>query len=273
VGYSYAMDPQQAIDETPIWRYMDLQRFVTLLVSQAIYFTKAATYADDPWEGFCKILAPTTPLPAPGPDGTVLLETTEQVHTSFANSVRPYLENPANHLYVSCWSAQQESMAMWSLYGDSSRGLAIRSDVGSFKAALLFGLTEDHYRSGLVTYTEDIEKSPQSQVSLMETVPLPGGASLRRTMTSLGFLKRSCYNFEREWRCVLYQDARTDVQGVDITCDLERLVTDVVIGPKAANYFKGVVEELMERFGLKKPVSASRLLNSPSVSARGLDSP
>jgi hypothetical protein len=41
-------------DETTIWRYMDLPRFVSILWSGGLWFAKASTLRDDPYEGFGK---------------------------------------------------------------------------------------------------------------------------------------------------------------------------------------------------------------------------
>ena len=40
--------------DTTIWRYMDLPRFVSMLSTGGLWFAKAATFRDDPWEGFGK---------------------------------------------------------------------------------------------------------------------------------------------------------------------------------------------------------------------------
>lgn len=42
-------------DETPIWRYMDLPKFVSMLAAGCLWFSKAAQFKDDPWEGFCQV--------------------------------------------------------------------------------------------------------------------------------------------------------------------------------------------------------------------------
>ena len=41
-----------ASDGRVIWRYMDLPRFVSMLSTGRLWFAKAATLLDDPWEGF-----------------------------------------------------------------------------------------------------------------------------------------------------------------------------------------------------------------------------
>ena len=43
--------------DTAIWRYMDLPKFLAMLVSNSMWFAKAATF-DDGYEGFCRVIEP-----------------------------------------------------------------------------------------------------------------------------------------------------------------------------------------------------------------------
>jgi len=54
----------EAPDETPIWRYMDLPKFVAMLASKSHWFTRAAHF-EDVYEGFCQVL----PREMPANDG------------------------------------------------------------------------------------------------------------------------------------------------------------------------------------------------------------
>jgi hypothetical protein len=67
---------------------MDLQRFVTMLVSSALRFTKAAEFGDDPWEGFCKVIVPSTAIPKKREDGTIYLESVQQLQASPRKIIR-----------------------------------------------------------------------------------------------------------------------------------------------------------------------------------------
>jgi hypothetical protein len=59
---------------------MDFERFVTTLVRRSLWFTKAAKFHDDPWEGFCKVIAPNaTALPEKLEDGTFRIEGPNQM--------------------------------------------------------------------------------------------------------------------------------------------------------------------------------------------------
>ena len=253
---------QSLPEETPIWRYMDLQRFVTILVSRALRFTKAAELSDDPWEGFCRVLIPSTAIPEKLEDGTVRLESVGQLQASFARHAAKYLENARQHLYVNSWSLCADSMAMWKIYGANGKGLAIRSSVGRYEQALRFDIPRDYYTFGRVEYAEDVASSRRVLADFRNSSPLPG-PELREHVTSKGFLKRSCYRFEEEWRGALYQDAPPENTGVDIDCILDALIDSVVVGPESDLYLAGVVEDLIGKFGIKKAVSRSILLQPP----------
>jgi hypothetical protein len=131
-----------------------------------------------------------------------------------------------------------------------------------YQKSLLFDLSPDHYAFGSVEDADDIENSLKVRVDFTESVAFPG-PELRKHVTSKGFLKRACYGFEKEWRGVLYQDERPEYTGVDIPCSFDTLIGAVVAGPNSDPYMIGVIEDLMGKFGIEKPVSRSRILQPP----------
>ena len=54
-------------DDRVIWRYMDLARFVSTLLTGRLWFAKMATLRDDPYEGFSKALGFQAPVGDKGP--------------------------------------------------------------------------------------------------------------------------------------------------------------------------------------------------------------
>jgi hypothetical protein len=49
----------------------------------------------------------------------------------------------------------------------------------------------------------------------------------------MAFNKRVAYCYEQEWRAAIYQHPRPGVAGVDIPVELDGLVDEVFVGPKA----------------------------------------
>jgi hypothetical protein len=61
------MDAQTPTTSETIWRYMDLTRFVGMMASKSMWFTKASQFSDDPYEGFCQVGAGPIPSDDHGP--------------------------------------------------------------------------------------------------------------------------------------------------------------------------------------------------------------
>ena len=93
------------IDDAAIWRYMDLSKFVSMLDRRGLWFTEAATFHDDPWEGFCKPAHREMP---PGNSGPVVRENVEgrismsgaQMIADLSRRSAGICENARDHLYV-----------------------------------------------------------------------------------------------------------------------------------------------------------------------------
>jgi hypothetical protein len=233
--------------ETAIWRYMDMERFVIMLVSGALRFTKAAQFKDDPWEGFCKVIPPPNiPLPEPNDDGTFTVRP-EHLMAALANESRKYVERAREHLFVSSWSLSVDSMAMWQIYGSSGRGIAIKSSNRRLETALDRTLPESHYRFGKIDYGSQIENSLalREDFSNLRSVVLPGD-KLWPMVLAKGFVKRSAYDHEKEWRAAIYQDVREDDTGIGIGCSLDVLIDRVLLGPCAADFIVNVVQNAEE---------------------------
>jgi hypothetical protein len=79
----------------------------------------------------------------------------------------------------------------------------------------------------------------------------------------LAFHKRVCFKYEDEWRGALYQDSKPEWPGRNIPVDVEDLIEAVLVGPRATPLFLGVVESVMQKFGLQKPLAKSDLLEGP----------
>jgi hypothetical protein len=255
-------------DAKTIWRYMDLPRFVSLLSTCGLWFAKASSLHDDPYEGFGKAQrlvlqmddAPTT-VAHTGPDGKRNISLQEMV-AGFSQRSADIFENAREHLYVNSWClGASESMAMWQIYGSVGRGVAVKSSVGQYQRAAKFAVDSSHYVFGDVTYHHSLESAPDVQRDFRDSIPVPG-LGLRSEVLKLGLHKRSCYEYEREWRAVIYQDPRPE-KGVHERFDLEQLITEVYVGPRAEQFLVDVVSSIMDKFLIQKPLKRSLLLSSP----------
>jgi hypothetical protein len=128
----YQTDPtaETPPDDTIIWRYIDLERFLTLLGSSSLYICRLDSL-DDQWEG----LWPSFLWRVAGDQ------------TDWHGHLRRYL-------FVNCWhESAYESAAFWDQYG--KRGsVAIRSTVGRLKGCGCFDSFPGFFLIGRVRYID-----------------------------------------------------------------------------------------------------------------------
>ena len=257
-------------DETVIWRYMDLPRFVSTLSTGRLWFAKATTLRDDPWEGFGKAERLTPPSAGESPKleqeapggGRTRIISLPQMLAKFSQMSAEFIENAPDHLYVNSWCLDaSESMAMWQIYGSLGFGVALKSSVEQYKLAARFEVDPSHYIFGEVIYHPSLESAPDIQRDFRESIPM--GRGLWSEILKLGLHKRACYWYEHEWRAVLYQDHRPEIAGVHEAFGLDQLISAVYVGPRAEGFVVEAVSSIMDKFLLRKPVKRSLLLSSP----------
>src|ERR1022692_844370 len=155
--------PKEATEEdTAIWRYMDLPKFISMLATKTLWFAKAATL-EDAYEGFCLVRAPDIPVDEHGPRWLTksgLSEIRENITlgrmvAELGKAAADYLEDAREHLYVNSWCLADESMAMWEIYGSIGRGIAVRSSLRRYELAGTF-TTPYLFDFGKVSYHDDI---------------------------------------------------------------------------------------------------------------------
>jgi len=256
-------------EQTEIWRYMDLPKFVSMLDSKELWFAKAARL-EDAYEGFCEAEAMKMPINDPlspsinrsDGENEPTVVTATQLRVELSGDSARYFQNAPDHLYVNSWCLSTESMAMWEIYGSNGRGVAIKSSVGRYKQAARLEDLKDQFAFGKVQYEDDPNSNPSLRFNLSEgSIPLPG-RGIWKELLQIAFQKRTCFDYEKEWRGALYQDA-SEVPGCTIAFDLDHLISAIYVGPRADPFFFDVVKSLMKRFGLDKPLYRSNLLTRP----------
>ena len=241
-----------------------------MLSTGTLWFAKAATLHDDPYEGFGKAKYFKVPsadeslksVVAEGPDGRKTNISVPQMRADTSHRSVAIFEDAREHLYVNSWCLDPELMAMWEIYGSVGLGVAVKSSIDQYQQAARFEVDSSHYDFGGVSYHHSLESAPEIQRDFSRSIPLPG-SGLRSEVLKLGFHKRSCYRYEHEWRAVIYQDRRPDISGVHEVFDLEQLINEVYVGPRAECFLVDVVSSIMDKFLLRKPLKRSRLLDSP----------
>jgi hypothetical protein len=185
------------------------------------------------------------------------------MRADFSQRSAQILENARDHLYVSFWCFDaSESMAMWQIYGSLGSGVALKSSVERYQRAAKFEVDSSQYTFGRVTYHDRLELAADIQRDFRTSIPMPG-SGLWSEVLKLGLHKRSCFWYEHEWRAVMYQDFRPEIRGVHEAFDIEQLISEVYVGPRAEEFVVEVVASIMDKFLLRKPLKRSDLLTSP----------
>jgi hypothetical protein len=259
--------PQDVAEDTVIWRYMDLPKFVSMLATGGLWFAKASALLDDPFEGFCVVIYPEFPTDEHGPNPTPsgqgpVYVSLRRLEAELRHDAAEECGNARDCLYVNSWRHGAESMAMWQIYGSVEAGVAITSTVGRFRESAKFEIPFSQTMFGKVGYLPDIESSGAIRRDFRDGF-VPFGSGLIHTVLTLGFNKRHCYDFEEEWRAALYYKAQPEKKGDYVRFDLDRLITGVYVAPRAQDFFLNVVQAVMDKFSLAKPLEKSPLLRLP----------
>ncbi|MGD1094530.1 MAG: hypothetical protein ABSB35_21375 [Bryobacteraceae bacterium] len=127
---------------------MDLPRFVSMLATRELWFTKAAKY-DDPYEGFCEAVPSAGHRHGTDVQGQT---TAPEMVGILGRNAAEVCSNARDHLYVNSWCLAFESMAMWEIYGSRGCGLAVKSSVSQYRRAAKFDLRPDQYDFRTVMY-------------------------------------------------------------------------------------------------------------------------
>lgn len=232
--------------EVTIWRYLDLSKFVSMLATSSLFFSRADLLGD-PLEGsFSRPTVLSRPdLIANLAKKHGAIGDIESQSQQIAAIMSRSQQRQTKHTYVNCWHINEhESAAMWRLYSKSDEAIAIKSRY----LRLVSSLDEDCY-VGQVFYLD------------YESDAMPIGNALVPFVC-----KRKSFEHERELRAVTTLnpvDEKALPVGIQKRIDLDTLVEAVHVSPYSAVWFREVVVDLVQRYGLQKNVLQSNLIVDP----------
>ena len=212
---------------TIVWKYLDLSKFLDLLLSQKLFMSRSDKFEDQY-------------------EGTFSEPTFEEIrklsidNPNFLNYYKTHREKVA----ISSWHINEyESFAMWQIFTQNSEGLAIQSTIGRLENALI---PEQVYKQhiGEVNYI-DYKK---------EYIPFDD-------MFFPFLFKRKSFQYEREVRII------TDIsennikinEGLKINVDINQLIEKIYIHPKSENWYKNLVIQLVSELGFDFKIEKSDL--------------
>jgi hypothetical protein len=226
----YLDNPNIKLPENPntiVWKYLDLSKFLDLLLSQKLFMSRSDKFEDQY-------------------EGTFSEPTFEEIkklatdNPEFLNYYKTHREKVA----ISSWHINEyESFAMWQIFTQNSEGLAIQSTIGRLQKALKPETNFTQY-IGEVNYI-DYKK---------EYIPFDD--------LFFPFLfKRKSFQYEREVRIIsdISESKITINDGLKINVDINQLIEKIYIHPKSENWYKKLVIQLVSELGFNFEIEKSDL--------------
>ncbi|WP_320814395.1 hypothetical protein [Flavobacterium sp.] len=214
-------------DDTIVWKYLDLSKFLDMLLSKKLFMSRSDKFEDQY-------------------EGTFSEPTYEEIKKIAANNPKflDYYKSHREKVVISSWHINEyESYAMWQIFTKNNEGLAIQSTIGRLKEALV---REKKFQQniGAVNYI-DYKK---------EYIPFED--------TFFPFLfKRKSFQYEREVRIISDTSGnRVSINdGLKVDVDIDQLIEKIYIHPKSENWYKNLVIELMQKLDFNIAIEKSDL--------------
>lgn len=213
--------------DTIVWKYLDLSKFLDLLLSQKLFMSRSDKFEDQY-------------------EGTFSEPTFEEIkklatdNPDFLNFYKTHREKVA----ISSWHINEyESFAMWQIFTQNSEGLAIQSTIGRLQKALKPETNINQY-IGEVNYI-DYKK---------EYIPFDD-------MFFPFLFKRKSFQYEREVRIISdISNSKIKINdGLKINVDISELIEKIYIHPKSENWYKNLVIQLVSELGFNFHIEKSDL--------------
>ena len=226
-------------DGTTLWRYMSFEKFINILATESLFFSRADEY-DDKSEGHI-------------PEAIV------RYYGSADIRIEPDLRE---YIMCNCWHhGAEESMGMWDKYHIRDSGVAIKTTMGHLKTCLP---DTPNIFIGKVDYdVEAVENQSQIEV--------PEDLSIENLLHYLYFYKKKPFEYEQEVRAIIdITSISRDVtyeSGIPLKIDVKTLMgkdSEIIVSPHAGEWITETVASIVKRCGLHCPVNRSELLDRPS---------
>lgn len=240
------------IGEQKIWRYMSFDKLINLLDTNSLFFTSLSSYnLTDPFEGL---------LPQSFKDS--IAQQIQDIYyvpeelTAISDNIFKILSS----FTVNCWHQNNyESEAMWQLYSDNKKGVAIQSTISSLAKSITSDL------KGMILLSEVQYLDLESQ-----TPTLPGFEGPRL----LPIYKRLSFKHEHEAR-LLYADPNSiknpspsSHKIIDI--DPFIMIEKIYISPYAPEPYGSSVIAVLKKYGVSENNIIKSQLLTPNNSLKRL---
>jgi hypothetical protein len=227
-------------ENAKIWRYMDLWKFLDMLATSSLHFSRVDCL-DDSLEGTW------------GPSG--VFEAYKSQGDNFLNQLKYWEKVFKTTGAVSCWNLNEdESEKMWKLYVKSDDGIVIQSTFGDFKKVMQN--CERVLYIGLMEYIEY-----QSDKFAGATNHTFGN------FTTFFNYKDKDFRHENELRALIMAIGNQGnpakpipEQGIKIPINLSELIKEIRISPGSETWKLDLVKKVVSDYEVETKVMPSSLV-------------
>lgn len=241
-------------DNAVLWRFMDFTKFISLLTTKCLYFSRADKLGD-PFEGGKVSSKNKTKWDKHYLDFFIQAIKTAPNSSSSTKSEKDILKEAKNLLlslqgigkrqvqetFINCWyEGEFESDAMWKVYSSSiDQAVAIKTTYKRLYNAL--------------------GKNPSIQIGRVNYIDF---SKEYAGINDSFWFKRKSFQHENEVRAIIIDHKTTEQFGKLVPVKLETLIDQVYISPAAKDWFNNLVIDVMFKYELKKKAKPSQMLES-----------
>jgi len=231
---------EQLRTDTVLWRYLDAAKLFDFFENSTLFFCRADRFSDKFEGAFTPSLR-------------------QQISEAYARGEIDYTyeqfkRRMRESVFINCWHrSQDDSAAMWALYGKSECAVALTTTVGQLAEALR-GIELEHGIS-----IERVEYVKHWSDPKLDVAP---------DYARIFAYKTKAYEYEKEVRVIIDRTGHEPMPeltqaGIVVRIDGTRLLRSIVIAPDAPPWFEALVRQSAQRYGIKAPVRRSRLATDP----------
>jgi len=244
-----------------IWRYFTFPKFISLLVTQSLWFSKLQILSDCS-EGL-------TPEPA----RAALKQRHREIESWFQEEhlkqqTRQFVEENENDgrelIVANCWFiGTQESIQMWNTYVGNVEGVAIQSTASALANSL--AISHDQWWIGKINYVDfarhemtAYEANQACVRAFIKNEDYSHENELR--VATMNFVAPGCLNpdgsppDEKQKSGLVYSESRP---GILVRTNLPTLIHEVRTAPKVSNWHHNLIKLLVSRSVCGCPVAYS----------------
>ena len=216
-----------------IWRYMSLDKFLSLLNDKQLYFAR-----HDKFNDLKEAMRSDLDL---------------KLYDKYVEGISETIKNdPFGCGFINCWIIENFDLyLMWRSYSSLDKGIAIKSSIGN----LIDSLDSKDKRSIFISDVEYMDYITGF------TFDKYGGSE---NDLARFFCKRENFKQEKELRAVYYDyemrlDSKKAPDGLKFKVSLNTLIDEIWIAPNATKEFEKNIKEIVRKHGITKPIRRSQI--------------